>query len=549
MKTDESLLNADADAVISDRQCDAACGGKLGAAGLSQILVKAQNALDESWKRQAYEIIKGHEDELEEYVDRLPLKAKLLLGDIYRSVHDLRNAEKWFVRVVDLGYENYILRVHLGVLLMQTGRICEGMEVYHKLLDEVDNKIEAMSCYIFGRHYDPEVSREELFSLHKEWGRLVGEKISPGKNQFQLKRSGKIRVGYVSPDFRDHSVTFFMAPLIGRHDRERFEIYGYGNVKNPDSLTERVAKGLDVYRNIYGLSDDEAADMIIDDEIDILVDLAGHTINNRLLIFARKPAPIQVTYLGYPNTTGLETMDYRLTDSIAESEGCEEYYTEKPVFLPGGFLCYKTFENVPEVGGLPAKENGYVTFGSFNNNVKLNPYIIGIWSKILVSLKGSKMILKLKHGDDGLLRENYYRLFAENGVCSERVEIYNHLSKWDHYNLYNKIDIALDTFPYNGTTTTCEGMWMGVPLITLVGEHHMSRVGASLLTKAGLEYFATKTEEEYVAKALVLAGNIESLSKIRSSMRDRMINSGLCDGVRFTREVERAYEQMVSDSN
>lgn len=513
-----------------------------------RAIVESMKAYSEGRLEDGQEIIRKSKGELEGLIDELGCDVRFYLATLYERMCDLKSAKLWYDSAASLKPVDYRFWINVSMFYLQIGEYEKYKEMLSKVIDcPEENRIYAIPYELFSLHYDHKISRSELFSKHAEWGRLVSEEISPRDIDFDIKSSGRIRVGYVSADFKKHPVTFFAKPLIENHNREKFEIFGYGNVSKCDIITEKMSGVFDNYRNIFGKSDDEVADLIIEDRIDILVDLGGHTTEDRMLVFARRPAPIQVTYLGYPDTTGLETMDYRFTDSLAETEDCADYHTEKPVFLPGTFLCYNPYKGIGEVSQLSALESGYVTFGSFNNSLKLNPIIVGLWSKVLVGVKGSRMIIKIKGGDDENVRGYLYKMFEDGGVSSDRVEIIAHVTDSEHFELYSRIDIALDSYPYHGTTTTCEAMWMGVPVVSLVGEHHMSRVGNSLLTRVGLEYFATKTEEEFVKKAVALAVNVESLGKIRQSLRRRMALSGLCDGPGFARKVEDAYEQMVAD--
>jgi len=286
-------------------------------------------------------------------------------------------------------------------------------------------------------------------------------------------------------------------------------------------------------------------DLIRNDQIDILVDLAGHTANNHMLLFAKKPAPVQVTYLGYPNTTGLPTMDYRITDEWADPIGQTEHlHTEELTRLPKSFLCYKPPENAPEVLSLPALSKGNVTFGSFNNRSKVTPETVKIWSAILKAVLNSRLILKSKALNDKETCQVLREMFFENGVSPEQIELVGYLPFEQHLRLYNRIDIGLDTFPYNGTTTTCEAMWMGVPVIALAGESHASRVGVSLLSNVGLSELIAESTEDYIKKAVTLADNLDKLQDLRANLRPLMARSPLMDATGFTRSLEAAYRKM-----
>ncbi len=401
------------------------------------------------------------------------------------------------------------------------------------------------SSLLINLQYLPKIDHQMLFQEHKRWGRLHA---TPAKARASHNNAPypdrRLRIGYISPDFYMHSVSYFIEPVLDAHNRDVVEVYGYGNVEYPDQVTRRLTGKFNRYRNIYGTDDETLVRMIEQDKIDILVELSGHTAGNRLLALASKPAPVQVVYLGYPNTTGMEQIDYRLTDKLADPSGSQQFYTEQLVSLPDGFLCYRPADYAPPVAPLPAVRNSFITFGSFNSNTKINPVVIGLWAEVLKANRGSRLLLKFIGGNDPEMSEHYLRRFEQLGIAHERVQIYGAKTPVDHLAMYSQMDIALDTYPYHGTTTTCEAMWMGVPTVSLVGRHHLSRVGLSILSSVGLEFFATSSPDEYIARATALASKVEALSKIRSSMRMRMAASRLCNAKGFVRNLEAAYRDM-----
>jgi len=439
------------------------------------------------------------------------------------------------------------LWANLARVLMETGDMQEGVDLLRKAVEKMPGNPQAGSNLLLRLHQMPELNRQMLFDEHTRWGMIYAPAtLAKTVHDNAAEPDRRLRVGYISPDFRRHSVAYFFESLLDGHDRHEVELYGYGSIEFQDQITGRFAEKFDHYRNIRNLGDQAAAELIEQDGIDILVDLAGHVGDNRLLVLARKPAPIQVTYLGYPNTTGLEAIDYRLTDIQADPPqlGAQRFYTEELAFLPDGFLCYRPPDFAPPIAPLPAEEAGYITFGSFNNNCKINPTVIGLWSEILRANENSRLLLKLKGGNEALIRDRYLAAFEKAGLGPDRVDICGWMSPAEHLQSYARMDIALDTYPYNGTTTTCEALWMGVPTISLVGECHASRVGLSLLSRIGLEFFAASTPQEYVAKATALATNLPALAQIRSSMRARIATSGLCHARAFAAQVESAYRQM-----
>ena len=467
------------------------------------------------------------------------------LGNICKATGRMWEAVRYRRKIVEVEPDNVHFRMTLGTLVILAGKTQEGIDILREAVEKKPESARNHSGLLVNLHYLPKLDHQALFEEHKRWGRLHA---LPGKAKASHNNNPdpdrRLRIGYISPDFYMHSVSYFIEPVLEAHNRNVVEVYGYGNVLCPDQVTRRLVGKFDHYRNIYGADDEKLVRMIEQDKIDILVELAGHTAGNRLIALAGKPAPVQVIYLGYPNTTGMEQIDYRLTDSLADPPGSQQFYTEQLVSLPDGFLCYRPADYAPSVAPAPAVRNGFITFGTFNNNTKINPVITGLWTEVLKANPGSHLLLKFIGGDDREMREHYLKQFEQFGISRERIEIHGAKNSVDHLGMYSRMDIALDAYPYHGTTTTCEAMWMGVPTVSLVGEHHVSRVGLSILSSVGLEFFATSSPEEYVAKATALASKVEALSKVRSSMRTRMITSRLCNAKGFVQNLEAAYREM-----
>jgi len=356
----------------------------------------------------------------------------------------------------------------------------------------------------------------------------------------------RLRVGYVSPDFVRQPVPSFVEPVLAAHDRSEFEVLCYTSGKQEDEITRRLRSLCDVWRDISWLPDQNSADRIRADGIDILVDLAGHAAGGRLLLFARKPAPVQVTWLGYPNTTGLDTMDYRLTDAVADPEGVtDRFHTEGLVRLPAGFLCYAPSPESPEVTDSPQMKTGHVTFGCFNNLAKVTPGLITLWSEILRAQPGARLVLEADGLSAGSSCRNLREQFEGHGIAPERIDLRApEFPAARPLEKFQQIDIGLDTFPYNGTTTTCEALWMGVPVVTLAGSTHASRAGASILSSIELSEFVATTPARYVEIALQLASDAGKRRTLRTGMRARMRASPLLDAPRFTRALEAVYRDM-----
>jgi protein O-GlcNAc transferase len=395
-------------------------------------------------------------------------------------------------------------------------------------------------------HYDPAVKPRMLHDAHGEVQRLHGKlpRFTSFANTRDLER--RLRVGYVSADFRTHSVGYFLSAIFREHEDAAVEIYCYSGGADEDGQTSFFKSRAAAWRSTIAVSDDDLAAAVHQDGIDILVDLSGHTSGNRLAAFARRPAPVQVTWLGYPDTTGLATMDYRLTDAIVDPPGpADSLSSERLVRLPDGFHCYTAPEAAPDITPPPATERGFVTFGSFNNLVKVNGSVLDLWAAILKRVPGSRLVLKHRWLNLADMRARVHDLFERRGVARDRIELTGKLaSTADHLAAYGGVDIALDTFPYNGATTTCEALWMGVPVVTLAGDRHAARVGASMLTRVGLSDLVAASPQAYVEAAARLAADRPALARLRADLRNRIANSPLCDGHRFTRQLEAAYRTM-----
>jgi protein O-GlcNAc transferase len=437
-------------------------------------------------------------------------------------------------------------RVNLGNALTSQGRIVEAKAAYRAALDlEPDDSV-AHQNLLLCLNYDEGLKAETLYKESRKWGETFGRvEALPAvaiKREAAKREAGqRLKVGFVSPDFRRHSVAYFLEPLLEGLEGAGIEITLYSDVARPDEVTERL-KGLAAHwRDLTGLGDHQAAERVRSDGIDILIDLAGHTAGNRLLMFAHQPAPVQASWLGYPATTGLAAIGWRITDAIADPEGdADGLHTERLARLPG-FLCYRPDEDAPELYEPPSRSNGYVTFGSFNALAKLSERDIRLMAKLLSRVEGSRLLLKARPLADSGVRARVIERFARAGVGSERLDLLGHAESVEgHLGLYAKIDVALDPVHYNGTTTTCEALWMGVPVVTLAGDRHASRVGASLLTKAGLPELVTASEEDYLATAQGLAGDAKKLAGLRHDLRTRLIASPLLDRKRFAQSFAEA---------
>jgi len=394
-------------------------------------------------------------------------------------------------------------------------------------------------------NYDDRVAAATLYEAHRGWEGRHAWAVPRAAHANDRNAERRLKVGYVSADFRNHSVAHFLEPLLRSHDRDAVEVFCYAEVDWPDERTERFKRLADRWVPTVGMSDAALAERIRQDGIDILVDLAGHTAKNRLLVFARKPAPAQVTWLGYPNTTGLSAIDYRLVDAVTDPEGeADAFASETLVRLPGGFLCYRSPRDAHEPVAPPCVASGAVTFGSFNAAAKLSDATLDAWAALLVQLPTARLSLKGKAFADAATCALFRERLGKRGLAAPRLDLAAYVPQAEHFAAYGRVDIALDPFPYNGTTTTCEALWMGVPVVTLKGDRHAGRVGASLLTQVGLTDLIAGSVDEYVEIAAALAGDSARLSALRRSLRPRMAASTLCDSPAFARKIEAAYRTM-----
>jgi protein O-GlcNAc transferase len=389
----------------------------------------------------------------------------------------------------------------------------------------------------------------EIFARHRAWGdaMVARQGTSPPRFKNVPDPERLLRIGYVSPDFHIHSVAFFLEPLLRAHDRQRFEVFCYSGVPKlgEDRMTAWLKAHASHWRSTVSMDDEALRQHVRSDQIDILIDLTGHFADTRLRAFAAKPAPVTASWLGYPATTGLPTIDWRITDAIADPPGAERFYSEKLMRLPNGFLCFRPLADAPPVTPLPAMTRDHLTFGSFNNQLKINRSVFAVWSRILTAVPDARLFIKIQLLEDEGVAARLRDGFAAEGIDVRRVELHPWISGMrDHLAAYGEIDIALDPFPYNGTTTTCEALWMGVPAVTLIGDRHAGRVGLDLLSRVGLERFAAPDIDTYVQIAAALAEDRAQLAELRAGLRERVAHSPLCDAPRFAREFESALRAM-----
>jgi protein O-GlcNAc transferase len=430
---------------------------------------------------------------------------------------------------------------NLGNALADKGQLGDAIAAYRQAIAVNSNDASLGSNLVYALHFDAASNAQSLAEAHREWNRRyvepLGKLLRPHSNDHDSER--RLRVGYVSPDFREHGLGRLLIPLLAHHDKKQVEVFGYA-LRDPDPADQRLRSHTDEWRNLRGLSDAQAADLIREDQIDILVDLAMHTSGNRLLIFAHKPAPVQVTYLAYCSSTGLETIDYRLSDPYLDPPGLESFYSERTIRLPESYWCYQPIA-APVPGPLPAAARGEVTFGSLNSFHKVSEPALSLWAEILRSVPNSALLLS---AHEGTHRRRVMEFMQRERIEPKRVRFTDKVPLLDYFRLYHGIDIALDTFPYAGGTTTCDALWMGVPTVTLRGTTAVGRGGVSILSNVGLTDWIAENPKHYVSIARQMSADLPRLSELRSTLRGRMQRSPLMDAAGFARNVEAAYRQI-----
>ncbi len=461
-------------------------------------------------------------------------------GNALRAMGRIEEALAAFGDAIGREPQRAELWVNRGNALQQQGRLPEALQSYRQALDFSPTHAAAHGAALFTLHYDPAAGTESLLEEHRLWGDRHAASLHPGARAYHnaCDPEKRLRIGYVSPDFRRHPISYFLAPVLEKHAAHAF---CYWTGSHPDQWTERLKKSGAVWRDVPGFSDQELAAQVEADQIDILVDLSGHTSGNRLLMFARRPAPVQVSWLGYFNTTGMKAMDYLLVDRVLAPESETPPFVEQPLRVDGCYLTYAGPAYAPQPAPPPCLQTGHITYGCFNTLSKITPQVVELWSRILHADPRAHLMLKNSTLDDAHSRRLFLDLFEKQGIGAGRIELWGGSPHAGLLAWYANVDIALDPFPYNGGTTTCEALWMGVPVVTLAGDRFVSRVGATLLAHAGLGEWITHTADEYVERALALGADTEILRRIRLLLRDQVRRSPLGDTKAFVRRLEDAY--------
>jgi protein O-GlcNAc transferase len=490
-------------------------------------------------------------------------------GNLARDLGNLDDAIAAYRRALALEPKSVAALNNLGITLHDAGQGEEAIALYRRAVELGHDTAIAHSNLLYALHFDPRYDAASILKEHRIWARRHADPLTaqaaPPANDSNPDRP--LRIGYVSAYLQEHVVGRFMLPLLQGHDRAKYQAYCYADESGlRDVLTGKLMAASHTWRAIRGMSDEQVAALVREDRIDILVDLGMHASGSRLLVFARKPAPVQVTYLAYCGTTGLGAIDYRLTDpyldppsasssqvhspssgqahspSSGQAPGpSDEDYSERSIRLPATYWCYQPPDGAGDPGPVPAQAAGIITFASLNSFAKVTPATLQVWARIFRAFPRSRLLL---HAREGAHRQRVRDLFAAEGIADARLNFIGFVSIHQYFDLYRLTDIALDPFPYAGGTTTCDAIWAGVPVVTLAGRTAVGRGGVSILSNVGAGELIASTTEEYVQIATALANDLPRLTTFRETLRSRMQNSPLMDRPRFARDVEDAYRRM-----
>lgn len=462
------------------------------------------------------------------------------LGHVLERQDRLAEAETNYLKAIALNPEYAEPHTNLGNVLKDRGELDEAIAAYRRAIALRPDLSLLHSNLLLTLHYHPGYSPAELADEHRVWAERHVAPLAPARRPHgnEPDPDRRLRIGYVSPDFREHAVARYILPVLQRHDRRQVEVYAYSDVTRPDGLTELMRARCDRWRDVAAISDAALADAVREDRIDILVDLAVHSGRNRLLTFARKPAPVQVTYLGYCSTTGVDAIDYRLTDRFLDPPGEDlSHYVERSIRLPDCYWCYSAPDRLP----IGEREPGPPTFGCLNNFAKVTAPTLELWMELLRRVPAARLLLYARADRH---RDRVREALRRAGLAATRVSFVAWQALEDYLQTYRRIDVALDPFPYGGGTTTCDALWMGVPVVSLTGRTAVSRGGSSLLSNIGLERLVAASKEQYVDLAAGLIGDLDGLGTLRRELRGRMEASPVMDTQGFTQSLEAAFRDM-----
>jgi protein O-GlcNAc transferase len=498
----------------------------------------------------------GRIDEAEEHFSRAIVikpdyfEAHSNLGNVFKELGKIDEAIKSYNNALNIKPDYAEAHNNLGVAFKDLGKLDEAIYKFNKALELEPDLPEAHSNILQTEQYRLGQNSKNLYKIHKDWDKRHAQRFqATWPKHLNTPDIGRIlRIGFVSPDLGRHPVGYFLVQFFEKILKTEIETVIYSNrlIHNLDDLSDRVKAASSFWRDVNGIPDDKLAKIILGDKIDILFDLTGHFSENRLLLFARKPAPIQVSWAGYVGTTGLSAMDYLLSDIHSTPLDEEKYYSEQIIRM-AAWICYEPPAYAPEVGPSPFKKNGHMTFSSFCNPAKINEEVISVWAIIMNKIEGSCLIIKYKGIDSAANIKRLRTKFEAQGIDKSRLTLEGKSSHVDLLARYNDVDITLDTFPYSGGLTTFESLWMGVPVISVPGKTFASRHSLSHLSTIGLPELVAKDKDDYVRLTVELAKDAERMVELRVGLRSRMANSPICDGDKFSRNFTTLMKKIWRD--
>jgi predicted O-linked N-acetylglucosamine transferase (SPINDLY family) len=464
------------------------------------------------------------------------------LGTIHQRRGELTEAAACYARALERRPDYAEAWLNYGNAALYSGDPAVAVERFERALAHGPHLQTALSNIVYTLNYVPSATRQEIRRRAEEWQRRFAMPPRPRHAGGRGRRP--LRVGYVSPDLGNHPIGYFLTGVLAQHARDEILVTVYAERATDDEMTARMKAQVGTWRKTIGMSDEALAGQIAADEIDILIDLAGHTSGNRLRVFTAKPAPVQMTFgIGAVGTTGVSAIDYLIADRFHVAAGEDGDFVERVARLPDSLVCYTPPETAPAVASLPALRNGFVTFGCFSNPAKINEHLIARWAEILRATPGARLMLKYRWMNSPTNRARIEAAFARGGVAPERLLIEGESPQSELLARYNEIDIALDTRPYSGGATTLEALWMGVPVITCPEERFASRHGLSFLSVLGLDWLIAADPADYGRQAIALARDLDRLNEFRQSARQRLLTSAICDCRTFTRQLEALYRE------
>ena len=495
-----------------------------------------------------------HAAAIESFRQAIALKPDYLpahnnLGNLLRDQGKLDEAVESFRTVIALKPDYAEAHNNLANALVDLGELDAAIAAYRRAIALKPDLTEARSNLLFILSYREDLSETDYLAEALEYGRVVTARTRAYTSWLAALEGGRrpLRVGFVSGDLKVHPTGHFLESILAHVDRRRLELVAYPTRRLEDALTARIKPRFAQWTPLAGLSDEAAAARIRGDRIDVLVDMSGHMNFNRLPVFAYRPAPVQVSWLGYFASTGLAEMDYLLGDRYVLPAGCEPHYVERLARLPDSYLCFTPPAEQVSIGPSPLASNGYLTFGCFNHLMKMNDTVVAAWARILHAVPKSQLFLKAKQLDAPAACESTRARFAAHGIAPDRLILEGRSPRAEYFTAYNRIDIALSPFPYPGGTTSVEGLWMGVPVLCLQGDRFLSNICTSMLHSAGLAHWIAADLDDYVAKAVAFAQDGAQLAALRATLRPSLLASPLCDAARFARNLEAVFESIWSE--